>query len=111
MIFAFLVHHGRFAMNNEEELEIAFCWYERKEWEKLKETAADSSKLDDSYEEWKTEANSAISEIRALGHNIRKISINIDAINHWCQKNNLKNISESRSQYAAEKLRKRSNKI
>ena len=98
-------------MNSGEDLEIAFCWYEPEEWEKLKQTAVDASKLDDSYEEWRTNANSAIREIRVQGHIIRKISIKMDELNRWCQKNNLENISQTRSQYAVEKLRKRRSEI
>jgi len=44
---------------------IAFCWYQREEWEKLKATAVDKDDLDDSYDEWRTNASSAIAELRA----------------------------------------------
>ena len=37
--------------------------------------AADSEILDDSYEEWKTDANQAIDEIRANGFTVIKVSI------------------------------------
>ncbi len=54
-------------MTSENNIGIAFCWYEVDEWEKLKRTAIDSDTLDNSYEEWKSNANTAINELTAQG--------------------------------------------
>lgn len=94
-------------MTSEDDLRLAFCWYEPEEWEKLKRIAKDSGSLDDSYEEWKSNANDAISEIRGQGNIIQKISIKMDELVTWCQENSLENNSEARSNYAAKKLQER----
>ncbi len=94
-------------MTGEENIGIAFCWYEADEWEKLKQTAVDSETLDDSYEEWKSGANNAISELTAQGLKINKIAMRMDEFIFWCQENNSVNNSEARSSYAAKKLQAR----
>ena len=98
-------------MTGDENIGIAFCWYEAGEWEKLKQTAVDSETLDDSYEEWKSNANNAISELKKQGLKVNKIAMRIDEFNSWCQENNSKNNSEARSSYAAKKLQERKREI
>ena len=94
-------------MTTEGKIGIAFCWYEPNEWEILKETAIDSETLDDTYEEWKSNANSAINEFNAQGMKIKKISIKMSEFESWCKENNLRNNSQARSEYAVKKLQER----
>ena len=94
-------------MTSEEDIEVAFCWYEPSEWEILKRTAADSETLDDTYEEWKSNANRAISEFYTQGIKIKKISMRMYEFEIWCEENNYINNSEARSEYAAKKLQER----
>ena len=94
-------------MADDENIGIAFCWYEADEWEKLKQTAADAKTLDNSYEEWKSGANNALSELIAQGLKINKIAMKMDEFDLWCKENNAKNNSNARSNYAAKKLQER----
>ena len=94
-------------MTSENNIGIAFCWYEADEWEKLKRTAVDSDTLDDSYEEWKSNANTAINELTAQGLQINKIAMKMDEFKAWCERNNSENNSDARSNYAANKLQQR----
>ncbi len=87
---------------------VAFCWYQREEWEKLKATAADQDALDDSYDEWKSNASRAIKDLRDDGQLIQKVKINIDQLDAWCEDNGLENNSAARSRYAGEMLSPRS---
>lgn len=94
-------------MTKEDGLGIAFCWYEPEEWVKLKHIASDAEALDDSFKDWKSNANRAISGIRMQGHEITKISIKVDELVAWCKKNNSDNNAEARSRFAINKLQKR----
>jgi len=94
-------------MTSEESIGVAFCWYDPGEWEILKRTATDSEKLDDSYEEWKSNANRAVSELNAQGIKIKKISMKMYEFESWCKENGCINNSEARSEYAAKKLQNR----
>lgn len=91
-------------MKSDENIGIAFCWYEPSEWEILKRTAADSETLNDTYEEWQSNANSAIGEIEAQGKQIKKISIKMNALESWCRDNGYINNSKARSEYAVKQL-------
>lgn len=94
-------------MNNEKDLAIAFCWYEPDEWLKIKKSAADADAQDDSYEEWKSNANQAINNIRATGHAVVKIAIKAEEFSGWCNKNNTENNADARSRFAVVKLKER----
>ena len=94
-------------MTSAEGIEVAFCWYESSEWEILKRTATDSETLDDTYEEWKSNAARAISEFTAQGIIIKKISMKMYELETWCKENSYINNSEARSEYAARKLQER----
>ncbi|MDH5183047.1 MAG: hypothetical protein OEX12_04080 [Gammaproteobacteria bacterium] len=86
-------------MNNENDIEFAFCWFDKDQWQLLEKI--DPEGVDDSYEEWRKNANSAISEFEKRGQKIIKVSIKISALQNWCQENGLQPNSKSRSQFAA----------
>ena len=87
---------------------VGFCWYQREEWEKLKATAVDKDALDDSYDEWKSNATRAIKDLRDVGQLVQKVKINIEQLDAWCEKNGVENTSEARSRYCSEVLKQRS---
>lgn len=60
---------------------LAMCWYEEAQWNLLEELDPDA--LDDSYETWRTNATRALHEMSQAGHNIKKVSIKIDAFLQW----------------------------
>lgn len=97
-------------MSSEEIMVVAFCWYEQSEWEALKRTAADKEILDDTYEEWKQNANDSIATARAEGHQVQKIKIKIDRLEAWCGEQGIDNNSTARTQYAIHEAQRRSAK-
>jgi hypothetical protein len=86
---------------SEQKVVYSFAWYQPEEWELLKRTVDDPSTLDDTYAEWRHNAENSISEIRANGHTINKTSIKIDQLMAWCSAKGLKPDSSARSEYAA----------
>ncbi len=44
----------------EQQIVYSFAWFQPEEWQRLKETVDDPSTLDDSYQEWRHNAESAI---------------------------------------------------
>lgn len=84
-----------------------FAWFEREQWERLREVAADTEKLDETYAEWVFGANRSIAEFEAQGLHIEKISIDIDALVTWCREQQRPVDSSARAQFAAEELRRR----
>lgn len=63
---------------------IALCWYQPEEWEKLKQNADDAIDLDDTYKEWKKNANDMIRLIQSAGRKVQKINVNVDELEAWC---------------------------
>ncbi len=86
-------------MNSDNNIEIAFCWFDKEQWELL--AKLDPEGVDDSYEEWRKNANEAISHIVASGQKVRKVSIKTIEFQKWCQKNGLKPNSSARSEFVA----------
>lgn len=94
-------------MTDEHEMQIGFCWYQPEQWAELKKVAADPEVLDDTYEEWRSNANEAFAEIKGTGQNVTKVSINIKELMAWCRDNRHKLDGEARSGFAAFKLQNR----
>ena len=90
-------------MNDEAKVNPAFCWYGPEEWLKTKKTAVDAEKQDDTYGEWKANANKAISGIRAAGHDITKKAMKSNRFFAWCKENKY----ETRPKFTAEKSEER----
>ena len=86
-------------MNNENDIEFAFCWFDKDQWQLLAKIDPDG--VDDSYEEWRKNVNSAISELEERGQKAIKVSIKISELQKWCQERGLEPNSNSRSQFAA----------
>jgi len=57
--------------------------------------------VDDTYEEWRKNANSAFSEIQASGKKVRKVLIKISKLQEWCSEKGLEPNSKARAEYAS----------
>ena len=86
-------------MSNEEEYEFVFCWFDEEQWKLLAEIDPDG--VDDSYEEWRKSASSAISEIQASGKKVRKVLIKTSKLQEWCNEKGLDPNSKARAKYAS----------
>ncbi len=63
---------------------VGIGWYDPAEWAKLKSIAADSDKLDDTYEDWLSGAERAERELARRDLVVRRVPVNIDALVAWC---------------------------
>lgn len=95
----------RFDMSNQPVL--AFAWYQSDEWYHLKEVVDDPSTLDDTYEEWRNNAESSVAGYRANGYCVDKISIKISELLIWCENKGVKPEGEARAEYTVYLARKR----
>ena len=92
-------------MNNSNDIEFAFCWFDKEQWQLLAEI--DQGGVDDTYEEWRNNANDAISKIEKNGQKAIKVSIKVSELQRWCQEKGVKPNSKSRSEYVAILARER----
>ena len=93
----------------EQQIVYSFAWFQPEEWQCLKETVDDPNTLDDTYQEWRHNAENAISELRANGEQVKKISIKISKLVSWCESKGIKPDSKARTEYAAFLADQRSN--
>jgi len=86
-------------MNKENEIIYTFCWFDEEQWELL--SKLDPKGTDDSYSQWRNNANNAISDLKDNGQNVKKISIKTLELEKWCKERNLEPNGKSRSEYAS----------
>ncbi len=87
-------------MNNQTPV-LALAWFQAQEWLKLRDAVEDPSTLDDTYDEWRSSAEKAVSEFRAEGHLVKKVSIKTSELLIWCEENGVKPDGKARSEYVA----------
>jgi len=81
---------------------VSICFYTPDSYAELKKIADDKPALCDTYTDWLVEFTKAVQGIKEQGFEVVPITINIDELKNWCQKNKLRNTSSSRSKYVAE---------
>ncbi|GAC20156.1 hypothetical protein [Paraglaciecola arctica] len=91
----------------EQNIVYSLAWFQPNEWSRLKEVVDDPSSLDDTYEEWRANAEKAISKYRANGQTVQKISIKISELLIWCGSKGYKPDSEARAEYTASLAKER----
>ena len=85
-----------------EQIRMALAWFDANQWAALKRVALDADKLDDTYEEWRCNAENVERRLRQSGFDVIRASINVDALVAWCRSRNKPIDGTSRSEYAAE---------
>jgi len=90
-----------------DEMYYAFCWYKEEQWERLKEIAVDPESIEDSYAEWKKKADKAIIAFRNSGINVKKISVDTEALLLWANEHERPLDGDARAEYAAFRLKER----
>ena len=68
---------------------VGVAWYQPDQWQKLLAVSVDHDKLEDTYEEWRQEAERVIQELRRQGLNIVKVDVHVDELVAWCRKKNM----------------------
>src|SRR5258708_1305645 len=86
------------------EPQLGLAWYTRAGWERLRELAADKDTLDDSFEDWERGALAGIGEFKAMGREIRKVPIDVEALAVWCAYHNRKVDGAARAEYVTHLL-------
>ena len=92
---------------NDQNMVYALAWFQPKEWQVLKETVDDPDSLDDSYDEWRKQANSAIREFHSRGNKVKKVSIKVSELLMWCESKGIKPNSKARAEFTAFKADQR----
>ena len=84
-----------------ETAQLGLAWYSREAWERLREIADDRDKLDDTYEDWQQQALTMIHDLEAVGRQIRKVPIDIEALVAWCRERKCRIDMAARAEYVS----------
>src|SRR5687768_11249788 len=67
---------------------IALAWYDREQWELLRDRSIDPEELDSSFDEWELNAVQAECELRARGIEVLRVPVTAQALSSWCKSRN-----------------------
>jgi len=94
-------------MKKRKDIRIGIAWYREDQWQLLRSTASDSESIEDTYQEWMQIAGESIEKLKKHGLDPVKVDFDVHEFNGWCNTHKRNPNAESRSEYAAELLRKK----
>jgi len=80
---------------------IVMAWYKRAQWPRLREVSADPSRLAEGYDEWLSDANRQLQEMRGQGLLISRVIVDVEELVAWCAQRGRKVEPAAASEYAA----------
>jgi diphthamide synthase (EF-2-diphthine--ammonia ligase) len=84
---------------------IAIAWYKSEQWQRLLDISEDRAELENTHSEWERNAVQSMRKLMRSGLRLVKISVDVEELLQWCLAENHPVNGETRSKYAAEKLR------
>ena len=85
---------------------IGVAWYKKDQWNRLLDISEDASELEETFEEWKSNALKKIKSIEKQGAIVEKIPVDTEELLAWCNTFRLSVNSRSRTEYVTKSLMK-----
>lgn len=82
------------------------AWYDRNQWERLRQVAADAEVLEESYEGWLAMAERGIRELEETGMIIERVPVNAEDLIAWCNEQGRPIDGPARAEFAAREFRR-----
>lgn len=95
-------------MNEDNENIFTICWFDEEQWDLI--ARLDPNGVDDSYSQWRKNANKAFTGLKDKGLSVNKVLVNTGELVKWCHERNITPNSKARSEYAAFLAQKRHEK-
>jgi hypothetical protein len=89
------------------QLKFGVAWFRPEQWSRLLEISEDRKDLEETFAEWESLAEEKLRDLRTQGLDAEKITIDVEKLLAWCKSRGLSVNAGARSQYVAERLRKR----
>src|SRR5947209_17670363 len=83
---------------------MAVAVYLPEQYPRLLATAEDASDMEATWQEWQQVLQETKQKMAALGMHLVEVIVDLDALEQYCQEQDLKNTSGTRAQYAAHLL-------
>jgi hypothetical protein len=84
---------------------MGFAWYRPQDYQHLLDISADAKDLEDSHEKWLASASRAMRKMRREGIQARRVIVDLDELQAWCETERIPIDSAARARFVAEKLR------
>ena len=88
-------------------MKIGIACYQKDQWRLFLKMADDRDKLEKTWEEWRSNVNRVIKNLKDLGKEVEEIEIDLNDLINYCKENNLQNTTKTRSKYVADLLSER----
>jgi hypothetical protein len=86
---------------------VGIAWFDREQWQLLREVAADREKLDDTYEEWEANAHRALANLKSGGVNAKPFAVRVADLVQWCAERKVPVDGAARAEYVSSMLRRK----
>ena len=90
---------------DQDNVAVGMAWYRPDQWDALRVVSSDSEELEATFREWEEYASVQYEDLRKAGINIQKVDVNVPELVAWCKARGVPVDSDSRSEFAADKLR------
>ena len=77
-------------------------WYTEDEWAKVKASAQDPERFEETFQEWLSMANNALEQLRKTGINAEKSFVSSGALLAWCLVHDKPNTAASRAEFVSQ---------
>lgn len=79
---------------------VAFIWYRREEYARVRELSVDADKFHETYEQWEQNALELVRNLEGRGVQVIRVPMVLDECLAWCAEQNRPFNSSARSEYA-----------
>jgi hypothetical protein len=86
-------------------IHVGVGWYTAEEWAKVKSSAADPERFEETFAEWTVMAEQALEDIRRQGINVEKSFIVASELLAWCLATGKVNDASSRAEFVSQQDR------
>ena len=86
---------------------VGFAWYQRGQWARLRELAADAAGLEEDYDAWLTSAEASLATLKSQGVSVERVVVDVEEIAAWCARAGRRFDGKARSEYVADLMRNR----
>ena len=84
------------------KLAVCVGWYTEESWTKVKATAIDPDRFEESFQEWTYMAEKALRDLRIAGVNAEKFNIKAHELLAWCLAHDEPNCAASRAEFVSQ---------
>lgn len=86
---------------------LGMCWYRADQYERLLEKSVDRDSMPGTHAEWLASATRGLMELRASGHRVDPVEVDVEAILRWCRLIGRPFDGAARAEYVADLLQAR----